>query len=329
MGASINTREIISKGLFMIGVFLIATAARGEWLLLIVYVAKDYLRETLQVADAQLNETLSDTDFLTDIGLKNLPIFMVFAVAVSFSTFWGIGLSFDKYFYKNRRHMPKEWKCQPDRWLTKETEWHEFFLGSFNMLLGSLGSGVISCYIINGGKNTLYTNISEHGWLYFLATIPALFMYNEAVSYYPHRFFHNPYLYKKVHKIHHRYGSPTLYSTTAMHPLEFLMYQTFLAIPAFTVPLHVGVFLTILLYGYYYGMMDHSGINMDAVWPWQPSSMFHDNHHRYFHCNFGFNTLIFDKFHGTLRKKDRIYGETIFNDGRGRERQETEEKQAD
>ena len=65
-------------------------------------------------------------------------------------------------------------------------------------------------------------------------------MYNEAISYYPHRFFHNPFLYKNVHKIHHRYGSPTLYSTTAMHPLEFLMYQTFLAIPAFTVPLHVG-----------------------------------------------------------------------------------------
>lgn len=83
-------------------------------------------------------------------------------------------------------------------------------------------------------------NIGEYGWLYFLLSIPALFMYNEAISYYPHRFFHNPWLYKKVHKIHHRYGSPTLYSTTAMHPLEFLMYQTFLAIPVFTVPVHAG-----------------------------------------------------------------------------------------
>ena len=55
-----------------------------------------------------------------------------------------------------------------------------------------------------------------------------------------YRFFHNPWLYKHVHKIHHRYVSPTLYSTTAMHPLEFLMYQTFLALPVFTVPLHAG-----------------------------------------------------------------------------------------
>lgn len=33
---------------------------------------------------------------------------------------------------------------------------------------------------------------------------------------------------------------------------------------------------------------------------------------RYFHVNFGFNTSIFDRLHGTLRKKDRVYNEKIF-----------------
>ena len=52
------------------------------------------------------NGTLDqDADFLTSIGLQNLPIFTLFAVAVSFTTFWGIGLSFDQYFYKNRKHI--------------------------------------------------------------------------------------------------------------------------------------------------------------------------------------------------------------------------------
>ena len=40
------------------------------------------------------------------------------------------------------------------------------------------------------------------------------------------------------------------------------------------------------------------------------------NSSRYFHVNFGFNTYFFDWLHGTLRKKDRIYGETIFG-GKG------------
>ncbi|KAL4229152.1 hypothetical protein ACF0H5_012190 [Mactra antiquata] len=316
MGNQWNLNEIVSKGVFMVSVFLIATAARGEWLLFIVYLGKDHLQEYFDIHDGFTNTTAATTttgvSTLERMGLKDLHIYTIFAVLVSFSTFWGIGLSFDKYFYKNRKNQPESWKCQPDRWLTRSNEWHEFILGSTNMFLGSVGSGFISCYIMNGGQNKLYTNISDYGWGYFLLSIPALFFYNEAISYYPHRFFHNPWLYKKVHKIHHRYGSPTLYSTTAMHPLEFLMYQTFLAIPVFTVPVHAVVFVTILLYGYYYGMMDHSGIKMDAVWPWQPSSMFHDDHHRYFHCNFGFNTLIFDRFHGTLRKKNYKYGEKVF-----------------
>lgn len=208
--------------------------------------------------------------------------------------------------------MPETWKCQPDRWLTSSNEWHEFILGSTNMLIGSAASGVISCYIMNGGYTSLYTNINDRGWLYLALSIPALFMYNEAVSYYPHRLFHYPWLYRRIHKLHHRYGSPTIYSTVAMHPLEFLMYQTFLALPAFFVPLHPAVFVSVLLYGYYYGMMDHSGIKMSAMWPWQPSSMFHDDHHRHFHCNFGFNTLLFDRFHDTLRKKNYKYGEKVF-----------------
>lgn len=39
-------------------------------------------------------------------------------------------------------------------------------------------------------------------------------------------------------------------------------------------------FLFVLLYSYYYGLCDHSGIKMGAIWPWQPHSYFHDNHHK-------------------------------------------------
>lgn len=59
------------------------------------------------------------------------------------------------------------------------------------------------------------------------------------------------------------------------------------------------------------------GINMDSIWPWQPPVLFHDDHHKYFHVNFGFNTTIFDQFHDTIRRKDREYGVDIFG-GKGR-----------
>ena len=56
-------------------------------------------------------------------------------------------------------------------------------------------------------------------------------------------------------------------------------------------------FVAILLYTYYHGIIDHSGITFKRHWwqPWQPDCIFHDNHHQYFHVNFGFNIELWDK----------------------------------
>ena len=55
-----------------------------------------------------------------------------------------------------------------------------------------------------------------------------------------------------------------------------------------------------------------SGIDLHSILPWQAPARFHDDHHKYFHCNFGHNVMIFDRFHGTMRRKDRRYGEDVF-----------------
>ncbi len=76
-------------------------------------------------------------------------------------------------------------------------------------------------------------------------------------------------------------------------------------------------FSFVLIYTYYHGIIDHSGNFfyyfplIKEVWfdnffagitfkrlfwqPWQPDCIFHDNHHQYFHVNFGFNIEYWDK----------------------------------
>ena len=51
------------------------------------------------------------------------------------------------------------------------------------------------------------------------------------------------------------------------------------------------------MYTYYHGIIDHSGITFKHYWwqPWQPDCIFHDNHHQYFHVNFGFNIKFWDQ----------------------------------
>lgn len=84
----------------------------------------------------------------------------------------------------------------------------------------------------------MYYSVSERGLAYFLFSLVAFFVYNETMAYYLHRLFHNPWLYKKIHKMHHRYHQPTAWSAVAMHPLEFIMYQGYLAATPFLVPIH-------------------------------------------------------------------------------------------
>ncbi|XP_013397329.1 lathosterol oxidase-like [Lingula anatina] len=303
-----------------------AWSLSGDWLLVVVNLWKQFQPEygrNTPFGSQENNAT--DLTWLERHRLQNVQYFILLSLLISFSVFYSMGGYFQYFYYIKRREQSEEWKCQPNKFLTKENERHEFIAGSVNMACGATVSGILACFILNGGYSTLYYSASERGWLYFVLSGPIYYLYIDGVSYYLHRTFHNPYLYKKIHKHHHRYHQPTAFSAVAMHPVEFFMYQAVMALPIFTVPIHAGVFLTVLMYFYYYGMIDHSGVKMDAIWPWQPPSTFHDNHHQYFHCNFGFNSLLFDWMFDTLRKEGRVYGEDIFG-GRGRSIENDKEK---
>ena len=65
-----------------------------------------------------------------------------------------------------------------------------------------------------------------------------------------------------------------------MSPIElFMLYFAFMA-PPFLVPINGLVFVVELVYVYYFSLIDHSGIKMTSIFPWQPDTMFHDDHHR-------------------------------------------------
>lgn len=54
--------------------------------------------------------------------------------------------------------------------------------------------------------------------------------------------YHNPYLYKKFHKVHHKYVQPTAFSVTAIHPVEIINVQLTIALPMVVIPVHWSKF---------------------------------------------------------------------------------------
>ena len=59
-------------------------------------------------------------------------------------------------------------------------------------------------------------------------------------TYWHHRAYHTPWLYKNFHKMHHAYKQPTAFSVTAIHPVEFVHLQFVQLAPMFLVPVHWG-----------------------------------------------------------------------------------------
>ena len=68
-------------------------------------------------------------------------MYIIQSLIGGFVILWGVGGWLKWYFYIQRRDRAKEWKCQPDRFLSPEDDRLEFWLGSMNMAIGSVLSG--------------------------------------------------------------------------------------------------------------------------------------------------------------------------------------------
>ena len=45
------------------------------------------------------------------------------------------------------------------------------------------------------------------------------------------------------------------------------------------------------------------------MWPWQTTTFFHDDHHLYFHCNYGQHVWWWDSILNTTHKTKKKYTE--------------------
>lgn len=308
-------------------VFVLGLTMKGDWLL--------FLALGKRGLEDRGEENRGQEDKLKDWfqgRFEGYLTILVPSVLVGYVLFFGIGGFLHFYYYVGKKDSPQDWKCQPNNWLSRKDELHEMVVGLFSLTLGSVLSAALATWVTNGGYTSLYFDWGRHGLLWSLLEFPLVFIPTDYITYWLHRIYHMPFLYKHFHKLHHTYKQPTAFSVTAIHPVEFLNIQLVYIAPMFLMNIHAGTYMFYLIYIYYHGIVDHSGINFKAYWfqPWQPDCIFHDNHHQYFHVNFGFNVELWDRLHGTLRQKDKIYREDIFW-GKGKDIKEAspEERDAD
>ena len=219
-------------------------------------------------------------------------------------------------YYVRRKDDPESWKCQKERWLRPGQHTNAMVRSSINLTIGGFNTGILIYAMTQGLKTPIYTDVNEHGWAYTIFSTIILFLLIDASAYYVHRFLHFRPLYRRFHKIHHRFVATSPYVTTAMHPVEFLALQFASFLPMAFMPVHAASAGIVLIYILIFNIIDHSGVRLQSSLPWQGPSTYHDDHHLYFHCNFGQHLMLWDRIHGTLRRQDREYGAEIFG-GKG------------
>ncbi|CAH2105935.1 unnamed protein product [Euphydryas editha] len=306
--------DFISTFIATFAIFTLGSTLRGEWVIILVTALKQISGHTQSDRNVTTEEIFK-LFTLENLKMENFGTIFIASHVVSFGTYFLIGGFLHWYFYVRRRHLAHEWKIQPQKWLSPDLERHEIMVGTLSLLFVGSMSAFVACYILNGNPSTVYFQFNEYSWWWFFLQFPVIFIYMDYTTYIIHRLYHTPWLYKNFHKLHHKYKQPTAFSVTAIHPVEIMHVQLTMCLPLFTIPVHWIPFYTVVLYNYYHGIIDHSGINFKAYWwqPWQPDAEFHDKHHEFFHCNFGFNMSLWDKWHGTMRKSNVVYTEETYH----------------
>lgn len=244
--------------------------------------------------------------------------YMLITVVSANILFLGIGGLIHYLHYHKKRHLDTQWKMQPGKYLSDKMAKHAVFWGTLNMNIASAAFGFLGWGVLEHGWSQIYFDFNDYSLAWAALSVFLAFLFIEASAYYIHAGIHQPFLYKHIHQMHHYYTAPTFFTISAMHPLEWIIHASYVIAPAFLFPMHWSLYLFVMMTTFFYGFWDHAGIKLKHNLPFHGCNQFHDDHHKYFHVNFGFLTPIFDRIHNTVRREGHHYTELTFQGGQGR-----------
>ncbi|MGE5268635.1 MAG: sterol desaturase family protein [Thiohalocapsa sp.] len=122
--------------------------------------------------------------------------------------------------------------------------------------------------------------------------------------YWFHRLIHTRPFYRFVHRWHHLTVTPVAWSNNSDRLLDNLFLQSYWLVAHFLLPAAPLVLIAHKLYDQVTGVVGHSGYEHGGMWCWPPSPLVgvthHDQHHRFFRCNYATHFTLWDRLMGTL-----------------------------
>lgn len=172
----------------------------------------------------------------------------------------------------------------------------------------SLGSGVffltaftsITMWLMANGYAPTITPLTNPIW--FVLSLILLPIWSAFHFYWVHRLLHVPFLYTRVHALHHRNVNVGPWSGFSMHPVEHLLYCSSLCIH-WIVPSDPILVLFHVIYLGPGAAMTHTGYEDLLIKDKRRLALgtfYHQLHHRYYECNYGNQEMPWDRWFGTF-----------------------------
>jgi len=153
------------------------------------------------------------------------------------------------------------------------------------------------------GSSKLYTNIEDHGWLYFIASIGAFLFFTDMMIYFIHRGLHHPSIYRHFHKTHHRWIIPSPFASHAFHPIDGFLQSSPYHLFVFLFPLQKWLYIGLFVFVNIWTVSIHDGNYKvpKALQPIVNGSAHHTDHHLFFNYNYGQFFTLWDRIGKSFR----------------------------
>lgn len=183
---------------------------------------------------------------------------------------------------------------------------HDIKLGIISL---AFGSPILQGFSMLSEKyhiSQMYSDVSSHGWLYWLASLPLYVLLWDFVFYLTHLVLHMPLVYRKSHFRHHACRPPVPFSGIAVDPVETILSGMMpYIIPLFILPFHVYTVYGLNMLLMLWATLVHSSLNWTSN-PILVTTRDHNLHHTYGlkNCNYAAVFTFWDRLFGTLNRRD-------------------------
>ncbi|WEW61881.1 c-5 sterol desaturase [Emydomyces testavorans] len=152
------------------------------------------------------------------------------------------------------------------------------------------------------GYGKMYDTFDEAPFmLYNVIQFPLFFMFTDFLIYWIHRGLHQPLIYRRLHKPHHRWIMPTPYASHAFHPVDGWAQSLPYHIFPFIFPLQKFAYVFLFVFINVWTILIHDG-EYATNSPIINGAACHTMHHLYFNYNYGQFTTLWDRLGNSYRK---------------------------